>query len=156
MKCLNDTISSGNHPASTGIKNPLCRNVFNEKTEEDISILQINSKYIRLMPNESLVISISSLNAQTPSLETPLAETCPACHETIEFESPFKGMCLQGHEWERCSMTLKIIDTVKYKDCLGCGKKVLSGDEGLSGGIREGVRDCMYCGNHFYVDGGYE
>ncbi|KDE07454.1 hypothetical protein MVLG_02319 [Microbotryum lychnidis-dioicae p1A1 Lamole] len=55
------------------------------------------------------------------------SEHCPACSSPIALEGVRAARCERGHVWERCSITLKVVDTVVVRTCVGCERKALMG-----------------------------
>ncbi|KAJ3282967.1 hypothetical protein HDU79_009525 [Rhizoclosmatium sp. JEL0117] len=91
-------------------------------------------------------------------------EQCLACGGAVVFVSPWKAICLNGHPWDRCAVSLLTAATPKTRSCLGCNRKTISpealGDGEPEGGQGEGptpsvvmktlvqcMTVCLYCGN---------
>ncbi|KAH8926944.1 hypothetical protein BT69DRAFT_1317243 [Atractiella rhizophila] len=52
-------------------------------------------------------------------------DLCPACESSIPFQHLRYARCPDGHIWDRCSVTLKVIVGTKNGTCTGCGRKSL-------------------------------
>ncbi|KNZ58511.1 hypothetical protein VP01_1919g7 [Puccinia sorghi] len=50
-------------------------------------------------------------------------EQCPACLQSVCFDSLRFAICRVGHVWDRCSVTFAILSTIKVRICTGCGRK---------------------------------
>ncbi|KAA1105196.1 hypothetical protein PGTUg99_010686 [Puccinia graminis f. sp. tritici] len=50
-------------------------------------------------------------------------EQCPACLQSVCFDSLRFAICRVGHVWDRCSVTFQILSTIKVRICTGCGRK---------------------------------
>ncbi|ORY70654.1 putative zinc-finger of transcription factor IIIC complex-domain-containing protein [Leucosporidium creatinivorum] len=97
-------------------------------------------------------------------------ETCPACRAAIPFANIRKAACLNGHQWERCSITLAVVASVQVRTCTACERKALiklvaepasspSKQQGQGGGAQASVEVingilktatcCLYCGGRW-------
>ncbi len=91
-------------------------------------------------------------SAAPPGL--PMREQCPACHGYFALTSPWRAQCGNGHEWERCSVTMAVIDTPYARICTGCHKRTMlpsyyaGGANGMSvfGALLRAYDSCIYCG----------
>lgn len=86
----------------------------------------------------------------------PMRERCPACDDLFQVQSPWQAVCHNGHEWERCSVTIAVVDTPYARICVGCNRRTLlpgyfeegkdrAGPSILSELLR-GYDQCLYCG----------
>ncbi|KAI5475558.1 hypothetical protein MNV49_001191 [Pseudohyphozyma bogoriensis] len=81
-------------------------------------------------------------------------ETCPACRAPIPFANIRRAQCVNGHEWERCSITLSVISTVKARTCVGCERKALmelvdSPPTSVVNTLIKVATCCLYCGGRW-------
>ncbi|SCV70335.1 BQ2448_1729 [Microbotryum intermedium] len=93
------------------------------------------------------------------------SEHCPACSSPIALKSVRSAACERGHVWERCSITLQVVDTVVVRTCVGCERKAFLGLKKGKEGVQEGwvgsspnqesgivetmlreCKACLYCG----------
>ncbi|GAA5926346.1 uncharacterized protein JCM15063_000250 [Sporobolomyces koalae] len=80
---------------------------------------------------------------------------CPACRQLIPLAHVRQGVCLNGHTWERCSITLAVISRTDVRTCVDCHRKALVKVGTGSGGagaqhdrinrMLEGIKSCAYC-----------
>jgi len=68
-------------------------------------------------------------------------EQCPACLQSVCFDSLRFAICRVGHVWDRCSVTFAILSTIKVRICTGCGRKSImresvGGEDGGAPGSR--------------------
>ncbi|ORZ06146.1 transcription factor IIIC subunit delta N-term-domain-containing protein [Lobosporangium transversale] len=59
-------------------------------------------------------------------------ESCPACSSEVRLESQLHGICINGHRWQRCSVTLLLLADFHPRTCLRCRRKVLMVPENKS------------------------
>ncbi|GAA6040276.1 hypothetical protein JCM8097_009397 [Rhodosporidiobolus ruineniae] len=97
-------------------------------------------------------------------------DRCPACKAEVPLANVRYACCVQGHQWERCSLTLALVATVHVRTCTGCERKALirlpssptsafasNGSEGAEGEKEENAVDqllraatcCAYCGGRW-------
>ncbi|GAA5827445.1 hypothetical protein JCM11251_003816 [Rhodosporidiobolus azoricus] len=84
-------------------------------------------------------------------------ELCPACKAQVPLANVRYGCCTQGHQWERCSLTLSVVSTTAVRTCSACARKaLLSLPPNLQGGGGEVVNEvlkaatcCVYCGGRW-------
>ncbi|PLW34654.1 hypothetical protein PCASD_11974 [Puccinia coronata f. sp. avenae] len=79
--------------------------------------------------NDSLGNATSSISVGGEATEV---EQCPACLQSVCFDSLRFAICRVGHVWDRCSVTFQILSTIKVRICTGCGRKSMvrgGGDE---------------------------
>ncbi|GAA5884724.1 hypothetical protein JCM16303_005247 [Sporobolomyces ruberrimus] len=105
-------------------------------------------------------------DAETLSTAFESSSNCPACQTSIPFGNIRNGVCLNGHTWERCSITLEIISRVDVRTCRECQRKAFTKvsapkKEGQERGnednaevervnrVLRGVRCCAYCGGRW-------
>jgi hypothetical protein len=98
---------------------------------------------------------ISSLeNASAGS--RPCRETCPACEAPLYFELAKRGICANGHSWNRCQITLHVIQTPFYRQCIGCQLCYLPAPDEKANIIEEllcETLECVHCGCKLYSVG---
>lgn len=61
---------------------------------------------------------------------------------------------MRGHRWERCSITLRVVETVKVRTCAGCERKALleSGRADLVvATVLAKASCCLFCGGRWIV-----
>ncbi|WAR62224.1 hypothetical protein PtB15_14B319 [Puccinia triticina] len=81
----------------------------------------------------SLAFDASADNVTPPiptGAEDQEMEKCPACLQSVCFDSLRFAICRVGHVWDRCSVTFQILSTIKVRICTGCGRKARSRGSG--------------------------
>ncbi|KAI9138505.1 putative zinc-finger of transcription factor IIIC complex-domain-containing protein [Paraphysoderma sedebokerense] len=71
----------------------------------------------------------SVLNGEIPDAEklgVVGQENCPACSALVQFQSTEMAICMNGHMWDRCSITLNLIPTPFARGCRECTRKALN------------------------------
>ncbi|KAI8929364.1 transcription factor IIIC subunit delta N-term-domain-containing protein [Entophlyctis helioformis] len=81
-------------------------------------------------------------------------EPCPACDASVPFHHPAFGVCPQGHKWERCQLSMRLVSTPLALTCLGCKRRrlprpSLGTDSSPVDRLMDTVRQCLLCGNGF-------
>ncbi|GAA5984175.1 hypothetical protein JCM11641_005138 [Rhodosporidiobolus odoratus] len=78
-------------------------------------------------------------------------ETCPACKAVVPLDSVRFARCVEGHQWERCSITLALVSTVKVRTCTACERKALLQvpDAGVINEVLKAATCCVYCGGRW-------
>ncbi|GEM08877.1 hypothetical protein Rt10032_c06g2894 [Rhodotorula toruloides] len=84
------------------------------------------------------------------------SETCPACRAPVPLANTRFARCEQGHQWERCSITLALVSTVSVRTCTSCDRKALL-PGAVVGVFKDGKIDellrkatcCLYCGGRW-------
>ncbi|CAO3632769.1 unnamed protein product [Cunninghamella echinulata] len=93
--------------------------------------------------NTKLQLIDSVLNdGQVMDVELKSRQKCPACLNAI---------CVNGHIWDRCDITMQIIDTPFYRKCSKCDLKSIlpkSTNPTLSDKIASIISKCVYCGSN--------
>ncbi|KAI7941752.1 hypothetical protein MJO29_013826 [Puccinia striiformis f. sp. tritici] len=81
----------------------------------------------KLLDQDRLSISsddpLSNPTLVTSTLPDDHLEHCPACSQSVCFDSLRFAICRVGHVWDRCSVTFQILSTIKVRICTGCGRK---------------------------------
>jgi hypothetical protein len=83
------------------------------------------------------------LKSQTISSD----EKCPICNESIPFRIGQHAQCANGHQWNRCQLTLCIVDW-KSASCHVCKSKKSHHTE--KDELFATFRHCIYCGTRMY------
>ncbi|KAF8329499.1 uncharacterized protein EI90DRAFT_3290198 [Cantharellus anzutake] len=95
-------------------------------------------------------------NESVALFEFDLRETCRVCQAGVKFTDYSSAVCATGHVWERCSVTLELLEMPQT--CVGCLQKVISpspdtdGVIGLSwiaGDVVKAALGCLFCGSSF-------
>lgn len=111
-----------------------------------------------LLASASIQIEDASTSAGPDSLSSSFngTEQCPACSAPVQFSSIRRAQCSNGHEWERCSLTLAMLSSIKVRTCIGCERKALISarameetEVGLVDLLLRVATCCLYCGGRW-------
>lgn len=83
----------------------------------------------------------------------PPREKCPACGAGVPLASAAAAVCANGHLWQRCAITMRVVPIPRVRACVGCNRKAwMDGEQGGRSLIDEivmGCDKCVYCANNF-------
>ncbi|GAA5999779.1 uncharacterized protein JCM10292_003741 [Rhodotorula paludigena] len=88
-------------------------------------------------------------------------DACPACKAPVPLANARIARCTEGHQWERCSITLALVSTVSVRTCSTCSRKALLPDsvtspagaklpaDGAVGQLLRAATCCAFCGGRW-------
>ena len=85
-------------------------------------------------------------------LDLPPREECPICGAPIPLVDLNHGSCLNGHKWQRCSVTFTVCSDLTSKCCQDCNRCVSLPRDGMSPWLRnllERTSKCPFCWGWF-------
>ncbi|KAI8915447.1 transcription factor IIIC subunit delta N-term-domain-containing protein [Powellomyces hirtus] len=79
-------------------------------------------------------------------------EQCVACSADVGLGSLARGVCRNGHGWDRCMATFAILGITGVRTCTGCNKKIRAANQSESTSalaLPHIIDQCLYCGSRF-------
>ncbi|BGP01126.1 hypothetical protein RTBOTA2_004531 [Rhodotorula toruloides] len=126
-----------------------------DESEKPLHVRLLLASSALLPPSPDAVeLALLPPDALAQAYEQP--DTCPACRAPVPLANTRFACCEQGHQWERCSITLALVSTVSVRTCTSCDRKALL-PGAVAGVVKDGKVDelleratcCLYCGGRW-------